>query len=353
METTGSPDRLVIHDRPYLGWLISLGLFALGIWVLSTNPILPVGLTILGMGALMLVLSGAPLTIIADRNSGTLTLQYNYLVYKNTRQYALDEIVEVMVQRAHSRRSSATYRVALLTDAGNEIPLRNSYSSGYGSKEKTARRLSEFLGLGEPGGAQSLGRAVQQALHGRFEDQQSGQTSGVSWQLESGRIGNVTATRWFSADFQYPGQFLLLAQKPEGSSNLLGDTRGMLGGVSKMLYRQLLNLYGIDPAETPGLENAVTLDQLSPQIERHFMALAGDPFSAQRLLNPWVVRPLADWAARHPLRQGQPLQPGQTLQLVVLFSPLGVRLSFMNASTPEQAQELIALGAEVVSSARA
>jgi hypothetical protein len=72
------------------------------------------------------------------------------------------------------------------------------------------------------------------------------------------------------------------------------------------------------------------------------MAFTSDPAGARQILNPWVERPLADWAQKYPLKQGN------TNQLAVIFSPQGVYLATMGLVNPEFLQELTALGVELV-----
>lgn len=338
-----------------MNWSIGFFMLIFGVLTLINAPDIIVGLIFIGVGLLLLVFSGAPLNIIADRTRGILTLEYNYLLFKRTKEFALSEVSEIVVQEARGSRGGTTYRLALRTEEGSVVPFRLAHSSGRGGKYKIANQLNEFLGLTETGGlleTQAPGRLVEQELLDQSDEVQSGQTDGVNWQVDYDSIGSVFVTRWLSTDFQYPGQFLLLAQKPPGSSNLLGDQRGILGGVSKLLYRKLMEMYGISEDEMLGLEKATSLEGLSSEFERHFTTLASDPISARRLLNPWVVRPLVDWALRNPVQQGQSLQGGESLQLLVLFSPLGVRLSLMNAVTEEQEQELCALGVEMTKAAQ-
>jgi len=72
------------------------------------------------------------------------------------------------------------------------------------------------------------------------------------------------------------------------------------------------------------------------------MAYASSSIQAPQVLNPWVGMPLAAWAQKYPLKQGN------SNQLAVLFCPQGVYVAMMGLVNPEFLQELTALGVALV-----
>jgi len=166
----------------------------------------------------------------------------------------------------------------------------------------------------------------------------------VHWQAQTIAFYGTPVTRWFSADFKMPGGFLFLVQKTPGQNSA---SKGLQGGVNKLLCLRSLKLYGFGVADTPGLAQAELLGQLNPALDASFLAFASDPAAARRILNSYVALPLADWGRRYPLKQ---LQPGDALfgQLAVLFSPCGVYTACMGALMPEALDKLANLGVELV-----
>jgi hypothetical protein len=115
-----------------------------------------------------------------------------------------------------------------------------------------------------------------------------------------------------------------------------------------MFIKKAIAAYGFQADDTPGLNQAAALAPLDPALEPHFMAYTNNPASARHMLNPGAAMPLAAWAGRYPLKQFQ--MGSNSGQLVMLFGPNGVYLATMNRLLPDQANELAALGVELVKS---
>ncbi len=334
--------QLNLVEFPFILWAFggAAGLF--GFLMIFQGEALVPGLLALGLGALLALVIAQVTTVSADRAAGRLTIHYRSLLRHTSKEFALWEIASAEIERSHGS-SSSTYRVALALKTGEQVPLHGYYSSGRGDKERIARRINEFLGVeSEATQAQGLFGAMGVTATASFVRLREGETAGIHWSVEKGSLGTAPVLRWETPDGQLSGGFLFLAQKLEGMSSSAG--RGMLAAVSSLLFRQLLPLYGFPPEDLPGLPAARPLPLADPGLGTHFAALASDPDQAQRLLTPWVTRPLEDWASRNPLRQLQAVESGPPAQLSVLFSPRRVVLVTLSDGGEEVISELASLG---------
>jgi hypothetical protein len=167
----------------------------------------------------------------------------------------------------------------------------------------------------------------------------------VAWRLENANFGGVPVSRWASSDFKLPGSFLCLMQKPPDPHGAASGG-GLAGKISQMLYRQVLSMYGIQPGTLPGFDTALPVEGLDVRLAASFASLTNDPSGARQCLNPWVVTPLAQWVEQHPMKNIQ--SAGQAGQLIVLFSPEGTSLTWLNAIAPEQIEAITCLGVDLV-----
>jgi hypothetical protein len=306
---------------------------------------------IAGAAGLLFIIFAAILVIQADRVNGTLTIRRTALLRRYVRAIPIANIASLQLEA--SRSSSSTYRIVVITKDNETIPFRNAYSSGLSTKEAKAKRLREFLGVG--GTDMSLGGLLGQATSMArqvFQEQQEtltgpeGEehvTEGVHWKTQTVAFGGKPVTRWFSPDQQCPGGFVFLAQKVAGHAGAAG---GLLGGMNKLLYHEVIGMYGFGSEDTPGLESATLLASFDPQLDPHFTIFTSDPQAARQYL-AWSVAALADWATRYPLKQ---LQPTQAIfgQLVVMICPTGTYVGNMGNMIPEALQELTNLGVALV-----
>ncbi len=343
-------DRLVLKEYPIALWIFGGGFLIAGVWALIQIESWVAGLFMLGFGLLFGVLLPAINTVTVDPPRGSLTIQNQWLYRRKVQEYALREIASIDIERSFSssssggrRRSNPTYRIVLVMESGEKVPLQGYYSSGYKSKEKKARQLSEAIGVPGPMG---MVQKVSQAIRPTFQKQQEGEASGVSYRIETAQSGAMPVTRWVSTDFTWPGGFLLLAQKPSGSPSFLGGG-GMVGAISQLVYRQIIGLYGFQADEMPGLESAQALDLPDPTLQANFSSLTSDVSYAQQLLTPWVVIPLTQWVERHPLSTVQVAHQGQFGQLLALYAPGGLYLVSLGAATPQLVDELTRLGVDL------
>jgi hypothetical protein len=332
--------QLVIHDVPILLWIFGLIFGGVGIlMVIEGGAPLPMVLIFLGVGFGFLLFTSA-LTITADRITRTVKLQYRSILLRSRKEVAFDEIAGINIERSSGSKGGSTYRLTLVRKDGQVVPFRSFSSSGWQKKEKWAGQLREFIGI------QDLTRTSPGVLPTELAQGDIRETNGVYWQIQPMTTQGAnapTGARWHSLNFKTPGVFLFIAQKAEGPSST-----GFLASLGSMFVRQALSIHGFQPADTPGLEEAATLSPLDPALEPHFMAYTNSPDSARRLLNSNAAAQLASWAGRYPIQQFG--SASNYSQLMTLFGPNGVYLVMLHLRPPSQANELVALGVELVKS---
>jgi hypothetical protein len=353
MNTENNP--LVIREYPFSLWFFGLVAVLGGGYLYFHDPsqyIFPLMIACIGV---LFILMASILTVTIDQVSNMMTIHHRNPLWGSKKEIPIGEIASIQVERSSgSSRGQPTYRIAVICKDGQSIPFHSYFSSGLADKMRKAGRLCNFLGVGgtdqDLAGLFKLGTQMAQQQFQKQQEAMTGSTGeehitdGVHWQLQTFAFGGTPLTRWFSPDFKMPGTFLFLAQKAQGQKNL---TEGLLGSVGKMLHQQVMNLYGYGEEDTPNKEFADTLSPLDPKIESYFSAFTSDPEMTRQVLNPWAILPLADWAARYPLKQ---FQQNAFSQLTVLFSPRGVYLSSIGTMIPEQVEELTRLGVELVKS---
>ena len=350
-------NQLVIRQYPIFAWIFGLAVLGFAAYVYIQTPASwvysAVGIAIF----LLVVLFSNVLTVTADRIARTLIIRHDGLVTHKSREIPVGDIAAIQLEShrsysSSSHSSSTTYRIVVITKGNQTIPFSASSDSARAPKEAKARQLREFLGVrGEDsstggifkmatGLAQQAFQQKQESLTGPETEEHI--TDGIHWKVQSVAFGGAAVTRWFSPDFQCPGGFVYLVQKVAGQ----GSGAGLLGGLSKILYRQTIGMYGFGAEDTPGLESADLLASLDAGLDQHFGVFASDASTARQVLNAWAIAPLVDWGTRYPLKQMQ--SQGLFGQLVVLFSPRGTYVSCMGTLIPEAVEELTNLGVELV-----
>ncbi|MEJ2758264.1 MAG: hypothetical protein P8046_07255 [Anaerolineales bacterium] len=349
--------RILFRDVPVFLWLIGLVFFGLGLYTLfdgSAPTLVAIGV-ILGSG---LILALIPIvTVSVDASSGVLVVRNTGILNRKHRELPVHKVAEVHVERhvsSDTDGTSITYRVVIMMEDGEEIPLRKGYSSGFRKKESQAEAIRTALGVGgtDQDKAWTGDGATDHQLGLRSVDSQekidiaSGEheTNGVRWELETyawgGVNGGTPVYRWLSTDFETPGYFLFLVQKADGQ----GQQKGLMNLAGKVLIKQSLRLYGFDPSYTPGMNTATSLDDADRRLVEQFFIYTSSPVEACRLLNPWTVMPLIGWTERYALET----RSKKFHQLSVLYSPNGVYVSVLNMLDASQADELVSLGVELL-----
>ena len=343
---------LTIREYPVGEWGFGLLMLAVaGFTALGARGDWSISL-ISGAAGVLFIVFATSLVVQADRADATLTIRRTSLLRRYMRVIPVAEIAALQLEA--SSRSSATYRIAVITKDNETIPFRVAFSSGLKSKEAKARKLREFLGVS--GAEMASGGIFQQATslaRQAFQENQAASngpeplteqiTDGVHWKTQTIAFGGSAVTRWFSPDQQCPGGFVFLAQKAAGSPAIAG---GLLGGMNKLFYHEIIGMYGFGGADTPGLDSTILLASFDPQLDPHFSIFTSDPQAAQQYL-AWSVAALVDWANRYPLKQ---VQSTRELfgQLVVMICPGGTYVACMGNMIPEAVQELTDLGVALV-----
>ncbi len=361
------PNLLVIKRNPLELWIVSAVFSILGLIFLFSPGMGAAGLISLGVGIGVLLIASVN-TLTLDKKRNHFSLQRRFIWRTTLEQRRLDELGGFILQQNQDTDGGRTYRVVAILASGEIIPLTSAYTSGREGKRRQAEQLNQWLeqaGVRSeagapveadwPGGAAAFVQPAQPAPadNPRLRQApgidppppatgQSGETDGVSWQIERLPSGSAPITRWFSPDFKFTEGFLLLAQKPK-DMRVAGK---LLGGLVRLFGQQALRLYGFGPADTPGLESAAPLEPPEPRLEPHYVSLTSNAFAARQALNPWVIIPLAAWGARSPLQPASRAEDQS--QLVILFSPRGVYVAGVGADSPEEIEALSNLGVEIV-----
>ncbi|RPI94629.1 MAG: hypothetical protein EHM40_06005 [Chloroflexi bacterium] len=347
------------RDIPFGLWLFGFVSLGAGIYVFPLQGFSPTTVLLAGIGLVILLLTRG-LTIIADRNTRILQLNYWSLYFlRTTRKISFDEIATIRVDSSQSMERSGhqtrSYRIEVVRRDNSIVPFRKYYSGGFFSsmrKQKIVDQLRAFIGLGEAFDESPAGfmRAINQAATLEATRQQEALTgpnaqeqvtNGVHWQIQSTVLGTSPVTRWYSTDFKMGNGFLFVAQKVSGQ-----PTGGIMAAIGKALFQQSISLYGFKAEDTPNVSQAMPLAPVPPLIDFHFTAFTNNQAESRQILNPWTQNPLAEWAQRHPLQQLQ--STGSFSQLVVLFSPNGVYVATLGTLQPGQVEELTDLGVEMV-----
>ena len=107
-------------------------------------PIFKIADPIVLVSGLVMLFFYANLTIIADRSTRTLRLEYRYLLFHTAREIPFDDIDAIRVESSSSSHSSTTYRIVARLKNGKTVPFRLSSSSG-SDKTRDAARLQSFI----------------------------------------------------------------------------------------------------------------------------------------------------------------------------------------------------------------
>lgn len=350
-------NELKLAERPILAWIIGLSGIAWGGYAFAAAlPAINFNGIVAAVAGLLAVTFAHALTVVADKQTGMLTLRYRSVFLRSTREIPINQIQSIHVDSRNSSTNNSqrktTYQIEITLKNGEKVPFRSYYNSNFIKHQKWADQLRAFLELGEavdetPMGMFRAARDVGQAAAQRQQEALTGinaemrVTDGVNWQAQSFSIGAASGTRWFSPDFKTQNGFLFIAQKFPGKA-----AAGFLASLGKALFKQSLSLYGFRESDTPNLDSADTYASLSPALDRHFTALTNAEAAARQILNPWTQNPLAAWGERYPLQQFQ--SNARFGQIVVLFNTDGVYIATQGVLTPDKLNELASLGVELV-----
>lgn len=98
------------------------------------------------ISGLVMLLFYPNLTIVADRPTRTLRLEYRYLLFRRTKRLAFDDIAAIRAEYSHHTdgdgHSSSGYRLVADLIDGRTVPFRTSFG---GADPKDASRLQGFI----------------------------------------------------------------------------------------------------------------------------------------------------------------------------------------------------------------
>ena len=98
------------------------------------------------VSGLVMLLLYPNLTIVADRPTRTLRLEYRYLLFRRTKRLDFDDIAAIRAEYSHHTdgdgHSSSGYRLVAVLIDGRTVPFRTSFG---GADPKDATRLQGFI----------------------------------------------------------------------------------------------------------------------------------------------------------------------------------------------------------------
>jgi hypothetical protein len=352
MNEIDTTNQLVYRDRPIIAWGIAVFMVLMAV-VLFTMQATLIPAIIFLVAALLLILVNPMNTITADRMSRTLTKSTRSIFGNKVSEYHFNDIasfeVEASRNQVSTRHRTVNYRLVMVQTNGEKIPLQDVFTSFYDDKARKAKALSQFLNL--QNWEDKPTNLFQTAMQGQVEMtaipalSKEGTTSGVNWKISVHTVGGKPVTRWISESYMCPGNFLLVSQKPANSPTL-GSGGGFLGSLVTMVYQQILGMYGFLPSDTPGYSTANPVTTQDDRFDRNFGTLTNELSFGKSLLNPWTLPPFIKWAERYPLKTIN--SSDQVGQLAVLYSPRGLQAAILGSLPPNEFDELISMGVELV-----
>ena len=112
---------------------------------------LGVGITIFfSLLALLIIAAGSFISCNFDKELNIMTLsRYRWFgrFGKTVFQYSLNEIVDVKVEQSTTNEDDWFYRVTLVLESGESLPLTRAYTSGFEDKQQIVNIIKAFLEL--------------------------------------------------------------------------------------------------------------------------------------------------------------------------------------------------------------
>lgn len=143
-----TPTQLTLRERPWGFWLFGMVLMGGGVYsALTSGQVLFGGLVAL-IGVLIILVVAQHVTCSFDRSTAQFTLTRQGFLGTKRVQHPLHEIVAVRVQ-CDSSGKGRTYRVVVVLDSSEQVPLTSFFSSGERDKQAIAACIRTFLGLSE------------------------------------------------------------------------------------------------------------------------------------------------------------------------------------------------------------
>jgi hypothetical protein len=144
-----STEKIVFRDYPIWIWYVgALVLAVAAVTAISGASVWgPLVLSLIGF---LFVAFASILTVTVDHNQGNLNLHYRSLFRLSTKVFPLSEVCLVDVVEDNERERM--YRMELILQSGEVVPLRGFYSVGKRRKKRRAERIRTAIqdGSGVP-----------------------------------------------------------------------------------------------------------------------------------------------------------------------------------------------------------
>ncbi|WP_008310569.1 tetratricopeptide repeat protein [Leptolyngbya sp. PCC 6406] len=130
LQDSAQPQLLIQHNDAWFG-LLFVGIFT-------------------GVALVIILVFGQIVTVDLDKLANQFTLTQRGVLGVKRIEHPLRAIVSTRIESSRNSKGSTTYRLSLVLNSGEVIPLTPYYSSGYDEKQRTGERISTFLGLAPP-----------------------------------------------------------------------------------------------------------------------------------------------------------------------------------------------------------
>jgi hypothetical protein len=145
-----SDEQVIFKDHPI--WIWFTGALVLAVATMTAisgdNILGPIVLSLIGF---LIIAFASILTVTVDHKQGNLNLHYRSLFRLSTKVFPLSEVCLVEVVEDNERERM--YRIELILQSGEVVPLRSIYSVGKRRKKRRAKRIETAIqvGPGVPG----------------------------------------------------------------------------------------------------------------------------------------------------------------------------------------------------------
>ena len=138
-------EKIVFREYPIWIWYIgALVLTVATITAISGSSIWgPIVSALIGF---LIMAFASILTVTVDSEQGTLNLHYRSLFRRSTKVFFLSEVGQVEVVEDNDRERM--YRIELILQSGEVVPLRGSYTVGKRRKKRRADRILTAIQAG-------------------------------------------------------------------------------------------------------------------------------------------------------------------------------------------------------------
>ena len=140
-----STEKIVFRDYPIWIWFTGALVFAVAAMTGISGETIwgPIVLSLIGF---LIVAYASILTVTVDHNQRNLNLHYRSLFRLSTKVFPLSEVCFVDVVEDNERERM--YRMELILQSGEAVPLRYFYSVGNRRKRRRAERIRAAIQVG-------------------------------------------------------------------------------------------------------------------------------------------------------------------------------------------------------------